>query len=450
VGLWKAHDVPKKGRVPPIPRNLRDRLRVDRVVLFVGSGLSLPAGAPAWDKLLQLLLEEVHEEGIDLDAETLEELGGLLEGPPADKILAAGYLRRQLGDACFGRFIGKTFDGLSRQAVHDEIAKLRLHGVVTTNYDRLLEEVLPRWPVVLPSTETWDPTQPRFLLKLHGSCQPDPHTVVVAPDDYRDILKNERLMENMRLLYRSYTFLFVGFGLADPDTVATLEPLKALFGRGSVQHYALLEAGTIGPIREAGLARQLNVKALKYHAADETHDEVVTFLSNLADTGAIETGAKIKTRWALLVGFRKQRSTHLLVKDATKGWRIDGELPYMLPNLAYDDDVEKLHRDAAFQFEMSEDQIKVTPHGEVFATSNKKPGGDPDVVYHFRLAVVELSEQPRDGEAHFVEVSDRPARFLSLTDIRNNDATSKVNGDVFARLSDEFGSGLERLPPAVT
>jgi hypothetical protein len=426
---------------PTIPQGLEDEIRAGNVVLFVGSGTSLGAGAPNWRQLMLELAEEARREGIELTGS--DDLDDLINGSPPDMMLAAGYLRHRLGGR-FGDYVRRRFGALEPQPVHRAIARLNLAGIVTTNYDCLLERVLPGWTAFVPP----QPMQTRereFIFKPHGSCDRDPMAVVIDPDDYRAVLNDRAVIKLMEHLYQRYTFLFVGFGMRDPDTIATLEPLKEVFGDAAAnRHYALLHRSEAGPIRREDLRERMGVHVIAY----DDHDEVPAFLEALARLGKRDV-----TKSLLLVGgcARDARSTRLLVKESTEEWALDdGSRPWFCPNRPHTTDLDVLRRGAGRQLGIAEEDLELEIRGDLFETSTRNPLlGDRSGTYRFQLVVVRITRPPGDPQAHFERVADRPTAWMTLSELRGHRATSLRNGDVLRRLSDEFGSDLEDLPVSV-
>lgn len=435
--------------VPGIPRDLKERYAEGNVVLFVGSGASVVAGAPGWRQLLHKLKQEADDQLTQLNDGG--ELGQLLAGPPSDLILAAGYLKEKLGENLLGERIKRELGALRPTNIHRAIARLHLAGVVTTNYDCLIEDVLPGWTVVLP-TSSMSLDQREFIVKLHGSCRPEPHKVVIAPSDYKELLRNQRLVAVMGRLYTNYTFLFVGFGMSDPDTVATLEPLRDVFGETSRLHYALMSEDEIGPIRTGDLKRRLNVTVLPYASPDGSHSEVVTFIDQLADSFVPVTSRRDVDRTLVNIGARSpgERSTRVLVKESSESWRTGFGLPYMSPNMKYTEDVGKVQAWVAREFDLPLDTVRVVPQGSLYETDNKNPSyGDASGLYRFQNFEILLSPQVDGASDVFRQVGGRPARWMTLTEIKAHRATMAVNRAPMDRLGDLYGSDLEDLAVSV-
>jgi hypothetical protein len=121
-----------------LPESLVENLKAGRCVLFAGAGLSAWAGLPNWTTLLKSLLTKVVQEdpGTDDGAE-LEEMvnsGKLLE--------VAEYCKERLGQRLYTEVITEKLasENTDIPAPHRIIAELPFSAIVTTNYDKIIEQ----------------------------------------------------------------------------------------------------------------------------------------------------------------------------------------------------------------------------------------------------------------------------------------------------------------------
>jgi len=139
------------------------------LALFIGAGTSIPAGAPSWEKLLEVLGNEAELSG--------EVRSRLPELSPLDQ---AELLHARLQDR-LGSTIQRLVQDLKPALSHVLLANLGCQGAVTTNYDRLYEEA------VASSGESAATVLPheipragnRWLLKMHGDVDA-PSTIVLT------------------------------------------------------------------------------------------------------------------------------------------------------------------------------------------------------------------------------------------------------------------------------
>jgi hypothetical protein len=188
---------------------LAARARAGGLTLFLGAGLSRPAGLPDWNGLLQILAEERI---------TPAELAGFAELSPLDR--AALIERRLPRGETMGEATARAIVARSRRVAinHALLASLPVQEVVTTNYDDLFERAsaaLGRPCVRIPG----DPVGPgeRFILKMHG-CVSRPSSIVLTREDYLRFQENRGALAGIvQALLLTRHMLFVGFGFNDDN-----------------------------------------------------------------------------------------------------------------------------------------------------------------------------------------------------------------------------------------
>lgn len=138
------------------------------LALFVGAGVSIPAGLPSWDALLAGIAADNGTELADLP----------------DVLDRAELLRKELGTA-FGAAVARQIEGATRPSLaHAHLAALGCREVVTTNFDTLYERAVRSTgrPLAMLPRDRPSAGQP-WLLKLHGDIT-DPANIVLTRRDF--------------------------------------------------------------------------------------------------------------------------------------------------------------------------------------------------------------------------------------------------------------------------
>jgi len=219
------------------------------VIPFVGAGMSKSAGLLGWNEYLVGLCPEA---GLDADAmrERLETAGDY-EGAMNDLVQAMGENRFELD---FERDF-KTPEIIDGAATL--IPKLFDSCAVTTNFDRVLEDVYGREgrPFLEKVTGRGQanaffraiPAGDRYLLKLHGNLDNAAERVLnkaeydEAYGGDGDIHFDRPLPKLLKRLFTSYSFLFLGCGLSFDRTVLTFTRVAQQEGQDNLpHHYAIL------------------------------------------------------------------------------------------------------------------------------------------------------------------------------------------------------------------
>jgi len=196
--------------MPPvveIPQDLVEEFARGRGVLFIGAGLSMGAGLPGWRELMETLANEIHcpkddllripqyyEQYYSSREKLIERLRSLLDRP-----------------------------GAKPTENHYLLIQLPVRVIFTTNYDNLLEKTLderaiPYHPIVSDKAiGSWDEEERLQLIKMHGSLE-IPESIVITKQDYQRYFgKHPNIARQLSALLMTRTFLFLGFGLTDPN-----------------------------------------------------------------------------------------------------------------------------------------------------------------------------------------------------------------------------------------
>lgn len=223
---------------PNWPNDLTDahRAEADRLAghalrgelaLFLGAGVSMAAGLPGWDRLLDQLAARA---GMSADErEGLKELRNALDQATLIERRLAGR-KETLGQAVKAVLGDRPHYALA----HALLAALPVREAITTNYDQLFEDAWrlsdPKGLSVLPGAMR--PDARRWLLKMHG-CLSDPDRVVLSRSSYTRY--DERLpalggMVQAFLVTRHV--LFAGFSLTDDNFHRIVDAVRRLRGDG--------------------------------------------------------------------------------------------------------------------------------------------------------------------------------------------------------------------------
>jgi len=254
---------------------LSEKLRLGTLALFVGAGVSKDAGLPLWNELVAPLRESLAlpatEDAPDVAQRYVDAHG---------RLALLKYLEVTLGRV---RTPGP---------MHEVLAELPVSVVVTTNYDQLLEQALARrdeLPLVIARDSQIDDTlggpsiarQGRpVIVKLHG-CLSDPETIVLTRDDYVGYPRQHaRMIDCLRQLLATQTFLFVGFSLTDPNFREIHRSTRR--GQDQTATRSFLLDALSRPSAEVAEWRAQGVETLLFH----DFDEKLAFIRRLARRAA--------------------------------------------------------------------------------------------------------------------------------------------------------------------
>lgn len=268
-----------------IPAALLDAVQERRCVLFVGSGLSSMAGYPTWDQLIENLVAQAktlpfaRTKGIEYFEQT------------KDYFTLAEFARSALGTSQYTAVLRKYLGApVKPTPAHRVIAETDYRGIITTNYDRILETTITQVRGWTPNTFTPDSisslgtalSNPElFIFKLHGDIG-SPEGIVLSNRDYdRLILRSPHVRSFLQAIFLTHTLLFVGYSLRDPDFQLVLRELTLMFESYIPTHYALI--ADAGEFAVDQLLTRMNIQTIPYSPADG-HKEVLDILKTVEET----------------------------------------------------------------------------------------------------------------------------------------------------------------------
>ena len=235
-----------------LPDPLVQAQKDDRLVLFVGAGVSHPA--PSNLPLFRGLVERVVCETTGNSSQ------GSDKGTP-DEILDDFATR---GVNVRGMVREIVSESTEPNEVHRAVAALASAGrsvrVVTTNYDRHLSACLPdATPLFEPPNL---PNGGGFagVVHLHGSVEQDSDRLVVTKSDFADayLTRDSPTLRFVHALFASQTVLFMGYSLQDTLMQYILEAAK--------DHSDLY---VLTDIPDKPLWQSLSVKVVEYRSRDD-------------------------------------------------------------------------------------------------------------------------------------------------------------------------------------
>ena len=249
---------------------VREAISKEQVVPLIGSGMSVSSGLPTWSNFLTNVARDTHCDFLKLER--------LISSSSFEE--AASLVANSMNPRLFAERIEQDLRITNPEIIDGPVRLLpylfpRL--VLTTNLDNVLEHVYKAcanaFSYVLSGSNVTryrqlrNP-QERFLLKLHGDCQ--------SPDD-RVLLFNEyeaaygpisSLRDELTLLYRHHSMLFLGCSLGADRTVQLIREAAAV-DQNMPRHYALLAspASDNGRIDREEFLTSINVFPIWYDFA---------------------------------------------------------------------------------------------------------------------------------------------------------------------------------------
>jgi hypothetical protein len=181
-------------------RTIRLAIDNDKLVIFVGSGVSYDSSLPSWGQLIDAMKNSLEEESTNY-------------------LKIAEKYYQAYGRNTFYTRISEFFPaGSEPNALHSLLLKLRPRHIVTTNWDNLLEKEILRqgclyFTVVTDDMLASSPSS-QLLIKMHGDL--DHRNIVIRESDYASYADSRPLIENyVKSLFSANVVFFIGYSLSD-------------------------------------------------------------------------------------------------------------------------------------------------------------------------------------------------------------------------------------------
>jgi hypothetical protein len=291
----------------------------ERVLLFVGAGLSAAVGYPALDVYVESLCDTFGEPSGFSDADDASAIADLVKHELEEHGREAEYLAHL--ETTFG------VDGRDRSysSAHATLIGCRFRGVVTANYDSVIEDAVTLLNAgQSPRCETLDLCADRkfavfdflrsiaarptleFVLHIHGYFR-SPQRLILTTTDYVDaygpyeqspdgsgtvrVVLDSIHRKVLWTLLVTYPVLFVGFSLRDLALRHILQVVDTDFFRGrNLDHFAVI--GAVDEDDETALAGELAAfgvtpifyRVVRSQGLPDDHSNLEGVLSSLCTT----------------------------------------------------------------------------------------------------------------------------------------------------------------------
>jgi len=254
---------------------LIESFRDNNMLLMVGAGSSKKLGMPTWSEILDILNdnldERINKSEVVKDPENSKDLMEYV-----DKIKEQ-YFKENRSEDYFNTIKSTFSKKITPLLFHRSLVSIDWHGIMTTNYDLILEETLNsihKRPFhgafecssltqgglsmedmtysckpldvcdrqyhgeVLEYCRSRPPGKVRTVLHLHG-CVNNPHGIILTESDYQKAYGNNVHLTVLNALIVSRMMVFVGFSMDDAFFMGFVKKIRQQFQEG-ILGYAFL------------------------------------------------------------------------------------------------------------------------------------------------------------------------------------------------------------------
>lgn len=186
--------------------DLRTALDREKLVIFVGAGVSRNSRLPTWGQMVQVFAERIGY-------------------PSIERLAMEEYIRipqyfycmdESEGHSEYYKILRELIPADAKANILDElIVSLHPRHLVTTNYDNLLDQIAEDYEVIREDKQLLKGMANQYLIKMHGDIA-QAEKLIFKEEDYLYYSETHRLMEVfLKSLLIDHVFLFVGYSLND-------------------------------------------------------------------------------------------------------------------------------------------------------------------------------------------------------------------------------------------
>lgn len=226
-------------------KDLRYAMRSNKLVIFVGAGVSANSNIPLWGGLVKRFAEELNYDKCNKCKENKttcnKDVCNLRFDFTNDEYLKIPQYFYNQNESNLGKYYGiiKSTLGTSGQsnAIDDIILRMLPHHIITTNYDKLLEnskEANTRfYSVIKKDNDLLSNIGTHYIIKMHGDID-EVDTIVLKENDYLEYSQKHVLIETyIKSLLIDHTFLFVGYSINDYNLKLILSWINQFYKNNS-------------------------------------------------------------------------------------------------------------------------------------------------------------------------------------------------------------------------
>ena len=208
--------------------HIQQARRENRLVIFVGAGVSRNSGIPTWNELIESMKSELSGKlSNDMDALKVSQLYKDSRGHKE-------YMDKIKETLLYNKAVPNH--------LHTSILSLNPCHIITTNYDDLIEQELNnqflQYDIVREDKDIPQIAYPNVLVKMHGDYITD--NIVLTETDYYNYSKNFPLTRAfVQAIFASKLVLFVGFSFADLNLKMILNELQNILSENMQRAYLL-------------------------------------------------------------------------------------------------------------------------------------------------------------------------------------------------------------------
>ncbi len=261
--------------------NLRKDYHKDKVVPFIGSGLSVPFKVPTWGDLIKAIADKYATGKIEFLMATVNwhlenrDYWGAIDQIKKFASLIDDDIQNEIVLLIKARQIKLTDGNLHN---YSDLGKMNFKLHLTTNYENFLDDHLDceHRPILLKDIEftTQELFDEKRVCHLHGFTS-NSGTIVISEQSYKKLYDDKKYESILSLVTGSRKLLFMGFSFDDQFIQRLIQDHKEYF-KGT--HYILLDNPADYKIKK--LREDFGLITIPYYTEGSSHTEEIRKVLN--------------------------------------------------------------------------------------------------------------------------------------------------------------------------
>lgn len=202
----------------------------NKLVVFVGAGVSANSGVPTWINLTNAFKENLPD---TIKNET-------------DDLKVAQIYKDTYGNKAYLEKVRNTLKHgrVAHNPIHTAILQLNPVHIITTNYDDLIEQSIQsnykQYDIITQDSDLPYYRYPNKVVKMHGDFNAG--NIVLTEEDYYNYATNFPLIRSfVTSLFTTNVVLFVGFSFSDLNLKMILNDIKTILDQDMQRVYLLTD-----------------------------------------------------------------------------------------------------------------------------------------------------------------------------------------------------------------
>ncbi|MUG46967.1 SIR2 family protein [Paenibacillus woosongensis] len=244
----------------------------NKIVPFIGAGLSIPFNVPDWSNLIRSIADKYAVDDLDFVKLAVEkDLQRYDYWQAIDTLKNYTTVQEEDIQEHIANTINTRIEMIENELLHNyfDLQKMDFNLYLTTNYENILQEYLKCKlnPILLKDIQfnIQNLFDERRVLQLHGTTS-NYGTIVISRDSYRTLYNDKKYESLLQLITGSKKLLFMGFSFDDQFIRTLIREHRQFF---MSKHYIILADPTQEKIKE--LREEYGLLTIPYKTSESTH-----------------------------------------------------------------------------------------------------------------------------------------------------------------------------------